>query len=314
MTEIEIKKLVNSFRADSCGFNVYVITKNVPKLKKIGFVEEENNLRHKIRNSIIETLLKKFGSEDAQYVSADRIADEQDKFYIINTSEEYDPFAFLKTNHGRFSEDDISDAKGIVFEIRDGEHVLWAYQHLWNISVPNKAKNKILARLISSSQEDVFEELLSPIITFSNKIDLLVIGDSIITSDYKLLQNYFGFQNYIRIRAEKAISTISSMGIVANVEKLTDYVQRGDGKPKYAKKMMRIMDSKVLKMDTDELFDNIHKSSRWNGKLKEKNGQFILENYVQVELLIDLLDERYTKSEITGVEYDTDVKMLAKPV
>ena len=104
------------------------------------------------------------------------------------------------------------------------------------------------------------------------------------------------------------------MGIVANVEKLTDYVQRGDGKPKYAKKMMRIMDSKVLKMDTDELFDNIHKSSRWNGKLKEKNGQFILENYVQVELLIDLLDERYTKSEITGVEYDTDVKMLAKPV
>lgn len=313
-----IKNIVNAIRPDSVGFDVYVITKKEPKLKKMFFLEKDaNNLRHKLRGSIIKTLKDKYGSDEAQYVSADRIADEQKKFFIIKTSDEYDPFSCLKneTNSsalGAFSKDDFNDATGFAFKIRNGSQSLWGYQHLWNIMIPNKSKKNLLAKLISANQTDVFEELASPIISFSDKIDILIIGDSIITSHYKLLQNSFGFQDYIRTRADKVINVIRSKGIVANFNKLTEYVQRGDCNPKYARKMMRIIDSKVLEMDSIELLDNIHKSSRWNGKIKEENGQFVLDTYLQVEQLIDLLDERYTKSEITGIEYDTDVKTLAE--
>lgn len=315
LTGLEIKELVNTLAAKPCGFNVYVITKGEPKLKKMGFAEQsENNLRKKLRDSILQVLKDKYGSNEAEYVPADRIADEQRKFYIIPTSEKYDPLAVLRTKPGKFSKDDIRDSTGIAFEIRSGEKSLWAYQQLWNIMVPNKAKRNLMGKLISANQGDVFEELTDPIITFAEKIDLLVIGNFIIANDYKLLQNSFGFQDYIRIRADRTINAIESKRLVANIEKLKDYVQRGNGKPKYAKKMMRITDSKVLKMDFATLWKNIHQSKRWNGRIREENGQFVLDTYEQVENLIDLLDERYTRSDITGEEYDTEVKKPAEPV
>lgn len=317
LTGIEIKSLISTIIAAPrmCGFEVYVITKSEPRLKKMGFVENGvDNLRQKLKDSILKILSEKYNNAEADYVSADRIADDQHKFYIITASETYDPLCVLKTTPGVFSKNDIGDATGIAFSVRHGERHLWAYQHLWSIMVPNKSKKNWMARLVSDTEGDVFEELSDPIITFAEKIDLLVIGDHIIASDYKLLQNSFGFQDYIRIRADKTIAAVDAKGIVANVDKLRDYVQRGNGKPKYAKKMMRITDSKVLKMEPGKLWENIHHSTRWNGKIKEQDGKFVLDTYAQVENLIDLLDERYTRSDITGEEYDTEVKQLAKPV
>lgn len=317
LTGQEIKKLISTITATPkmCGFEVYVITKSEPRLKKMGFVENgADNLRQKLKDTILRILSEKYNSADADYVSADRIADEQRKFYIISTSENYDPLSVLKTTPGTFSKNDIGDATGIAFSVRHGEKQLWAYQHLWSIMVPNKSKKNWMARLVSGTQGDVFEEMTDPIITFAEKIDLLVVDDHIIASDYKLLQNSFGFQDYIRIRADKTIEAVDAKGIVANVDKLRDYVQRGNGKPKYAKKMMRITDSKVLKMEPAKLWENIHRSTRWNGKIKEENGKFVLDTYTQVEDLIDLLDERYTRSDITDTEYDTDVKQVAEPV
>lgn len=317
LTGQEIKNLISTITATPrmCGFEVYVITKSEPWLKKMGFVENgSDNLRQKLKDSILKILSEKFNADEADYVSADRIADEQRKFYIISASENYNPLSVLETTPGTFSKNDIGDATGIAFSVRHGEKHLWAYQHLWSIMVPNKSKKNWMARIVSGKQGDVFEEMTDPIITFAEKIDLLVIGDSIIASDYKLLQNSFGFQDYIRIRADKTIEAVDAKGIVANVDKLRDYVKRGNGKPKYAKKMMRITDSKVLKMEPTILWENIHRSTRWNGKIKEENGKFVLDTYTQVEDLIDLLDERYTRSDITDTEYDTDVKQIAEPV
>lgn len=313
----QIKDLISVMTSTPkmCGFEVYVVTKSEPRLKKMGFVEGgADNLRQKLKDSVFKILSEKYNSAEAEYVSADRIADEQKKFYIISISESYDPLPFLKTVPGVFGKNDIGDATGIAFSIRYGEKHLWAYQHLWSIMVPNKSKKNWMAKIVSSTQGDVFEEMTDPIITFAEKIDFLIIDDNIIASDYKLLQNSFGFQDYIRIRADKTIAAVDEKGIVANVDKLKDYVQRGNGKPKYAKKMMRIADSKVLGMDTDKLWANIHRSTRWNGKIKEEDGKFVLETYAQVEDLIDLLDERYTRSDITDTEYDTDVKQVAEPI
>lgn len=315
LTGQEIKTLISTIIATPrmCGFEVYVVTKSEPRLKKMGFVENEaENLRQKLKESILRILSEKYNGAD--YVSADRIADEQKKYYIISTSENYNPLSVLKTTPGAFKKNDIGDATGIAFSIRKGEKHLWAYQHLWNIMVPNKSKKNRMARMVSGTQGDVFEEMNDPIITFAEKIDLLVVEDYIIASDYKLLQNTFGFQDYIKIRADKTIIAVEEKGIVANVDKLRDYVQRGNGKPKYAKKMMRIADSKVLKIEPEKLWENIHRSTRWNGKIKEKDGKFVLDTYAQVEDLIDLLDERYTRSDITYIEYDTDVKQIAEPV
>lgn len=314
-TADSIKKLISSITEapDKCGFDVYIITKTEPQLKKMGFLEDKSdNLNNKLKQTIFDGLTEKYSA--AEYVSVDRIADEQMKMYLIPISEDYDPLSVLNTVPGSFSQKDIHDATGIAYSIRIMEKHLWAYQHLWSILIPNKSRKNLMAKLISNNEGDVFAEMNESIITFTEKIDLLVVDNYIVSSDYKLLQKSFGFQTYIQKQADRTISAIEGKSILTSTEKLWDYIKRGNGKPKYAKKMLRISNSKVLNMDTVILWENIHKSARWNGKLKEENGKFVIEHYTDVELLIDLLDERYTRSEITGEEYDTDVKQIASPI
>lgn len=312
-----ISKIITEIisKPEKCGFEIYAVTKTKPRLKKIGFVENKrNDLTLKLKSSIFNILSNKYCSEDAIYETVDNIADEQNKFYLIPTSNSYNPFLMLNDAKGSFKKADIDDATGIVFLIKNGNKRLWAYQHLWSIMIPNKSKKNLMARMISNTESEIFEEMSEPLLTFANRIDLLIIDDYIITSNYKLLENSFEFKDYINYKANEVIKNIKFKNIVANIDKLNEYIMRGNGKLKYAKKMMRISNSSVLKMDTNKLWRNIHKSSRWNGKIKEENGKFVLETYAQIEYLIDLLDERYTRSDITGEEYDTEVKQLADPI
>ena len=140
------------------------------------------------------------------------------------------------------------------------------------------------------------------------------MGDALITSNVTLLQKYFGFQDYIYQSAQRAVQSIIQKSLVANNEKLMEYISRG--KPKYAKKMMRIGTSKVLTLTQDQLIEKINTLTRWQGKfnVNQDTKQITLGTYSEVESLIDLFDERYTRSDVTDTEYDTDVKTVAKPV
>ena len=304
--------------ADKCGLEVYIVTKGSPRLKRMNLYEGapgEINLYSVLKDTIIDILRERYLSDDAEYVSADQIADNQHKFYIINQSDEYRPFDFITGETGVFSKVDIKDAEGIIFKVQREGKALWAYQHLWAMMIPNKTSKGIMARLLSiDKQKDVFTALTDPILTISKKIDFIILDGQIVASDHKLLQQHFGFQDYIRIRAAKTISIVAEKGFVQNIEKMTEYCDRGNGKPKYAKKMMRIADSKVLRMPVERMMENIHRSKRWNGMIPEENGMFVLSTFTHVESLIDLLDERYTRSDITDEEYDTDVKRVAEPI
>ena len=315
LDENVIKELLHSITdtPNRTGFEAYVIVERDDgqrALTKMSLREDgQNSFRDKVKNAILEVLQKDYLADEASYVSVSRIADEQNKFYIIPT---YDPFAILgEGSTASFSKDDIAKAKGLAFCLSCGGVRLWAYQHLWSMMLPGKAKKYLSARLTSSGAREYFDEMTEPIMNIAKRVDILIIGSNIVTKDYKLLQNRFGFQTFIIACAQKTIRTIAEKGIIENIDKLNEYIERGNGKTSYAKKMLRISDSRVLNMPLDKLMENIHKSKRWNGKIQEQNGKFVLSTYVQVELMIDLLDERYTVSEITGEEYDTSVKIIA---
>ena len=78
---------------------------------------------------------------------------------------------------------------------------------------------------------------------------------------------------------------------------------------------MRINTSKVFNLTQEQLIDKVNTLPRWQGKFKfnQKTNQIVLNTYKEVESLIDLFDERYTRSEVTDTEYDTDVKKIAPP-
>lgn len=242
--------------------------------------------------------------------------DNQNKFLIIPQSGDFVPFSFLNSTDtiSSFSADDLGNTSGLVFRLREGAQTIWCYQHLWSIMVPKRKKNSIMARLNGFENQTVFEEQTESLLTIARKVDILIINDFLITNNTSLLQNNFGFQTYIFQAAQQTVNSIASTNLLSNTDKLTEYISRG--KPKYAKKMMRIATSKVLSLDASELLRKIQTVERWKGKfcIDETTNKIVITIYAEVERLIDLLDERYTRSDITDTEYDTDVKTVAQPV
>ena len=305
----------------NCGFAAYIVAKSEPKLREMildeGKVNRNKNYKNTVRDVLLEVIEKKYLADDIEYVAGTSVADEQRKYYIIKQDEAYKPFDFLKCDLSKLSEfrfDQIDDAMGIVFWFRIGNQEFWAYQHLWSIMVPNKKKNNMLSRIQKYENHDFFTEQTEPLITIASKIDILVIQGHVITSNISLMQKSFGFQDFIIATANKSIDRVKQKQLVKNPDKLLEYINRGKAS-KYAKKMMRIADSKVLDITKEKLMEKVHTLERWRGVFEEDdNGVIVLNTFGQVENLIDLLDERYTRSDVTDQEYDTDVKQIAAPV
>ena len=223
-----------------CGFDAYVVTKESPKLKSISFSEEKNDqgktFRTVLKEMFFSILQEQYLDEDAEYSDGRQLADNQNKYLIFEQGETFCPFEYLNDIRevGEFSLNDIPLASGLVFQIRKGQTTLWLYQHLWSIMIPNKKKTNVMTRLMNFENRVVFSEQKEHLLTISSKVDIIVIGNRLITRNTSLLQKYFGFHEYIYRSARQTVCSIENTQIVENVCKLTEYIERG--KTKYAKK------------------------------------------------------------------------------
>mgnify|MGYP000053979564 FL=1 len=285
------------------------------KLKKFvlyeGAPENRNNteinFKKKLQIAIADVIKGKYGIENAEYDLVENVADNQNKFYVIPQTDEYKPFDVLGASSAVNESYCVSEreaAEGIFFRYEREGKVLWAFQYFWPNAIPNRKGTGF--HIIP--QDDVFVELKKPILAVTQKVDLLVIDDQIVTNDIGLLQTHYDFQRYVRTTATHIVSEITTLDFVSNMDKVTEYISRS--RLTYAKKMLRIKNSKVLRMSKEELFTKITTLPRWQGKFEidETDHTIKLKNYGQVENLIDLLDERYTRSDVTDEEYDTRAK------
>lgn len=322
LTSENIKEILQKAvqNKNECGFAAYIVAKTEPRLRKMILDEgkiNSSNYKHMVRDAILNVLSEKYLNDEVECVSGENIADNQRKYYMIPQSEKYRPFDYLKLQGPdipEFKFDQIDDAAGIIFWFRIEENEFWVYQHLWSIMVPNKKKMNLLSRLQKYENHDYFIEQKEPLITIACKADVLIMQGCIITSNIGLMQKSFGFRDFIVATADKSVERVRDKALVANPEKLEEYINRGKTN-KYAKKMMRIANSKVLDLSKEKLMERVHTLERWKDKFEEnQDGLIILNTFQQVEDLIDLLDERYTRSDVTNQEYDTEVKAVAKPV
>lgn len=254
LSEEKIRTQLKDFcdNIEQCGLEAFVVRKNVPKLKRMSLSEESNaqgkNFRTILKEMFANILKEQYLSPEAEYADGRQAADNQHKHLIFEQGESFRPFSYLNDTLeiGDFVSEDLTEACGLVFRLRKGENTVWLYQHLWSIMVPNKKKTNLMARLMQFENQVVFSEQRESLLTIANKIDILIMDNFLITSNVTLLQKYFGFQDYIYQSAQRAVQSIIQKNLVANDEKLTEYISRG--KPKYAKKMMRIGTSKVLNL------------------------------------------------------------------
>lgn len=309
------------FTDEEYTFEAFILMKGDRKLKKFILYEgapkdrnnKEINFKKKLQIAIADVIEGKFGSETAEYDLIENIADNQHKFYIIPQTDEYKPFEALVSSSNvseSYCVTEREKAEGIFFRYEREGIVLWAFQYFWPNAIPNRKGNGF--HIIS--QDDVFCELKKPILAVTQKVDLLVLENHIITRDIELLQAHYNFQQYVRTTAKHIVSEITTLDLVSNMSKVTEYIFRS--KLTYAKKMLRLKNSKVLTKTKEELYTKITTLPRWQGKfeINETDHTIKLKNYGQVENLIDLLDERYTRSDVTDEEYDTSAKKWVESI
>lgn len=317
-----IPEIISSLFVDEeYAFETFILMKGDRKLKRFvlyeGAPENRNNteinFKKKLQNAIATVIKDKFGSATAEYDLVENIADNQNKFYIIPQTDEYKPFEALassSTTSESYCVAESEEAEGIFFRYEREGRVLWAFQYFWPNAIPNRKGT----RFHIIPHDDVFVELKKPILAVTKKVDLLVIDKQIITNDMGLLQAHYDFQHYVRATAAHIVSEITTLDLVSNMGKVMEYISRS--KLTYAKKMLRLKNSKVLTKSNEELYVKITTLPRWRGKfeINEEDHTISLKNYGQVENLIDLLDERYTRSDVTDEEYDTSAKKWVEPV
>ena len=306
------------------GFDIYIVMKGTESLMKRfvldeGNPNERNGFKERIRESIKESIQRKFLDEDSLYVDENDLANEQNCFYVIKQKEGYRPFSFINTpeeqlENFKFSDKDNADAILFKFTFQQNGEIkqIWAYQKIWPVSIPNKQKKHFQLVTKSDSQPDIFKEMKDQMFIITKRIDLLVIGDEIITDKIEFMEKHLKLEEFLRISATRAVTLITSVGLVKNEDKLLNYVYRSN--KKFAKKMMQVHKFPVSTMSKDRLIEKLKTVERWKNIFEIQDEQVYLRNYSDVEKIIDLFTERYTKSEITEQEYDTSVKDKAEPI
>lgn len=314
-SEYFLKKISDVLGDQEFGFDVFVLMKS-EEIKRFLFYEDktkkEISFKDKLQETIVETVKKDYLVEKEQYKFVDNIADDQHKIYILPQNEKYAPFKCLRDIDGEvntFEVNDYDEADAIMFRFRKEDTIIWAYQKVNPVLIPNKKRNNFLLR-VQEQRKDIFIEMTDKIFTITRKVNILIINDYILTREIGLMERHYKFEGYIRMRAEEVVKKISEVGIIENIEKMREYIQRPQ--KKYANKMMRISRYNVLKEPPEELIEKLEQSPRWKGVFKIKGDKIKLDTYKDVENIIDLFDERYTKSLITNDEFDTDVKKIVE--
>ena len=315
-----IKEIFN----EQFGFEIYIAMKEGEQLLKRfvldeGDPNETDGFKIRIRESIKETVKSKFLADDSKYANGDDLANEQNCFYVIKQDDTYHPFSFLNIQESQLENFKLSDkdnADAILFRFsfqRNGElKQLWAYQKIQPASIPNKQKRHFQFITKSLDCSDVFREMKNQMFIITKKIDLLILGEEIITDEIKFMERHLGLEKFLRASATRAVSSITIVGLISNDGKLREYVQRPN--KKYAKKMMQIHKFPVATMSKEKLLERLQTVDRLKNVFEIQQNQVRLRNFSDVENIIDLFTERYTKSEVTGQEYDTSVKDKAEPI
>lgn len=294
-----------------CGLNIYACLKESTgiAMRKLLINSALREKTLAVLNAIVE---HQYFDNDVQLDSADSIADERKVLYEIKQDDNYRPYAFLEEYNSKeirsFGEKDINGLIGFAFRVNLNSKFIWLYQQVYQLRLIKHIKG-VCAIL---STDSTYVPLDRPVIKFDERIDVLIIGKSIITSNIGLLQRTFGFEKYIRSEAQKAIEKIDELGIVSDTTKIVDF--EGKSSLTNAKKLLKAKNSPVLEMKRSELIAGLQKHPRYKDKFRFENGKIVISSQKDVGELVKMLNDSIVKSELTGREYDSVNKNILPPL
>jgi len=301
--KLKIQKIV--FAEITCGVEMYVCLK-----ENDGFIIEKmvtmTPLKNRIRELVKRVLETNYLDVNIEYEDVTNISDNKKSIYMLEQSPSYIPFILLQSELivQNFKEDNMDRVLGFFFQMNRNDDKFFVYQQAY---VGSKLKAHNALRIIHKG-EDKFDTFDENLLKLDNRADFIVIDNEILIKNIKVLQDNFGFQTYVRAEAQNVIESIEELDIVSNIEKIK--ACQMEEKLTNSKKLMKIKNSPVLKMDREVLLDKIPRIQRYASIIKIEDGKIKTTSKQDVNNLLKLLNDDYVKSELTEQEYDSPTKNL----
>ena len=304
MKKDEIQNQIRAITSKGYKPEIYAVIKSdgIYTLKRFLAVEA---LVEQIKNSIDRLLNEQIFSEDFDIDDFSKIEENKKIFYEIDQDKNYKPFSFLDSIVSEeYKEIDQPLLKGFIIKVNLNTEHFWIYQHKYHVTLINK-KTSIYALLNGQNR---YEPLIVDVVRFDNKMDLLIIGNSIFTKKINLLQSEFGFDKYIRTEANKEFSKIDKIGILSSSDTLKKMMTAS--KLTTAKKLLNIKSSKATSFSKDELYNRIRNHSYYKDKFKfdENNHTLIVKSQKDINLFLKMVNDDFLHSELTDADYETNSK------
>ena len=158
------------------------------------------------------------------------------------------------------------------------------------------------------SGESIFEKLNNnKLFCIENRVDVVIVEDTICPSKISFLENYFGFEVYIRTEAQSTVRIIETTGLIKDIEKFNDFIAKE--KPTNAKKLLKIKNSPVLSMPVEIVIQRLPSIPRYSN-IKIEDGQIIATSQKDVSNILKMLNDDFLRSELSQKEYDSPAKKI----
>ena len=197
-----------------------------------------------------------------------------------------------------FQTGDLNRLRGLLFRYRSKKGSIYCYQMLRPMWL---ARSNLI--LLDSDRLRFYSDKS---IKIGKSFDFIIFKDDIFCKDVSVLEGQFNFREIIKCRASKSYAMIEGLLAVQKSKVMKDDWA--------VKKLARISDSPVLKLDPSEIRKRSKKIPSYSRLQFDSEDKIVINNKSDLRIAIKLLSDDFLRSPITDVTYDSTSKKIVAAV
>lgn len=160
-------------------------------------------------------------------------------------------------------------------------------------------------RCIFTTHKTRVVKMTDDVLRLNNNFIFAKIGQSYLINNINAFEKELGFDKIIHAKAEQYCSSIESRGLVNNLEKFN---KRLSNETHFARKFVKVFKNSAVieqELSNEEIISFAMSKPFYENKLKltEDGNQFDLNSIQRCSYFLQLLDDEFLKSELTGMNY-----------
>ncbi len=195
----------------------------------------------------------------------------------------------------------LSSIKAVVIRLKgnDGD-VISFYQYIHRTALWTSGKG-----VFFTTHRTRVVKMTDDVLRLNNNFIFAKIGQSYLINNINAFEKELGFDKIIHAKAEQYCSSIESRGLVNNLEKFN---KRLSNETHFARKFVKVFKNSAVieqELSNEEIISFAMSKPFYENKLKltEDGNQFDLNSIQRCSYFLQLLDDEFLKSELTGMNY-----------